>query len=84
MSFTPTYLDKKRINIIGNMMMNQSPGKKSGVYVDRGGIYEGKADWYMKQLREKFPALTVEYAGIMDAKGTIDVIHVHSPACSQN
>lgn len=82
MAFQPTHVDKKRVKTIGRMMMDLPPGKKSAVCVDRGGEYEGKADWYLARIKEKFPALNAEYAGALS--DGIDVIHVHSPACSQN
>lgn len=80
--FKPTYADKKRIAMIGSTMATQAPGIKAAVCVDRGGIYEGKAEWYLAQFKEKHPALNAVYVGAMSAD--IDVIHVFSPACSQN
>ncbi len=80
--FKPSELDVERVKVIGNSMMALPPGKKSAVGVDRGGEYEGKAVWYMDRLRKAFPALTVEFAGALNEQ--IDIITVHSPACSQN
>jgi hypothetical protein len=82
MKFQPKPIDNQRISTIGNMMLNMPPGKKSAVCVDRGGKYEGKADWYIEKLKATYPAFTVEYVGPLNS--LTDVIHVHSPACSQN
>ncbi len=80
--FRPTHVDKKRVKFIGRSMMTQAPGIKATVCVDRGGEYEGKADWYLARFKEMFPALNAEYVGQLMPE--VDVIHVHSPACSQN
>lgn len=82
MAFRPTHVDKHRVKTVGRMVMAMPPGKKAAVCVDRGVEYEGKADWYLARFKEKFPALNAEYVGALTAE--IDVIHVHSPACSQN
>lgn len=82
MAFKPSELDVNRVNVIGTTMMRLPPGKKSAVGVDAGGEYEGKAVWYMDRLQKLFPALKVEYAGML-TEG-VDIITVHSPACSQN
>ena len=80
--FKPTEIDVDRVNVMGDTMMGMPPGKKCAVGVDRGGEYEGKAVWYMDRLGKKFPALKIDFAGALNEQ--IDIITVHSPACSQN
>jgi len=80
--FRPTHADKQRIKFIGREMTALPPGKKASVCVDRGGEYEGKADWYLARFKDKFPALNAEYVGALTPE--IDTIIVHSPACNQN
>ncbi len=82
MTFIPTHKDKKQIKTIGRVMMAEKPGVRAAVCVDRGGEYEGKAEWYLARFKEKFPSLNAEYVGTLNPE--TDVIHVHSPACSQN
>jgi len=80
--FNPSKLDEERVAMIGRTMTAMPPGKKAAVGVNAGGEYEGKAAWYIEQFREKWPALNAESAVALTPG--IDIITVHSPACSQN